>query len=111
MAPPPHLPFGDPATQPTGAGFAQPIARMLGAPLLAAREAVTAPAPGDMAPALHEFRMADPAWRALAALRRTRHALSLQADRLRALSIRAALGLIFATLVLLLAVLAGLERP
>ena len=111
LAPPPHLPFGDPATQPSGPGFAQPIARMLGQPLLAAREAVAAPAPGSMAPALHEARAADPTWRALAALRRARHTTSLQADRLRSLSIRHALGLIFATLVLLLAVLAGLERP
>ncbi|MBC7431765.1 MAG: hydrogenase 4 subunit B [Rubritepida sp.] len=111
LAPPPHLPFGDPATQPSGPGFAQPIARMLGRPLLAAREAVAAPGPGSMAPALHEARAADPTWRALAALRRARHSITLQADRLRGLSIRHALGLIFATLVLLLAVLAGLERP
>lgn len=30
MAPPPHLPFGDPATQPGGRGFAQPLRRLLG---------------------------------------------------------------------------------
>ncbi len=111
LAPPPHLPFGDPDTQPSGAGFAQPIARMLGAPLLAAREAVVAPSPGSMAPALHAARHTDPCWGALAQLRRARHALSGQADRLRFLSIRHALGLVFATLVLLLAVLAGFERP
>jgi len=111
LAPPAHLPFGDPLTQPSGAGFSQPIARMLGAPLLAAREHVTAPAPGSMAPALHEAQSTDPGWRALTWLRGARHALSGQADRMRGLSIRHALGLIFATLVLLLAVLAGLERP
>ena len=111
LAPPPHLPFGEPATQPSGAGFGQPIARMLGAPLLSWREAVAVPGPGSMAPALRVAKSADPTWRALAGLRRARHVLSGQADRLRGLSIRQALGMIFATLVLLLAVLAGLERP
>lgn len=111
LAPPPHLPFGDPATQPSAAGFAQPIARMVAAPLLAAREAVTPPLPGQATPALYAAGFADPAWRALAQLRRARHALSGQAERLRALSIHQALRLLFATLVLLLAVLAGLERP
>ena len=37
MAPPPHLPFGDPATQPGGRGFAQPLRRLLG----------VSPAPGE----------------------------------------------------------------
>ncbi|UPG73076.1 hypothetical protein MVG78_02530 [Roseomonas gilardii subsp. gilardii] len=37
MAPPPHLPFGDPATQPGGRGFAQPMRRLLG----------LSPAPGE----------------------------------------------------------------
>ena len=110
-APPPHLPFGNPATQPSGAGFAQPIARMLGTPLLSAWERVAVPPPGSMAPAQRYAASADPTWRALLWLRRIRHWLSGQGDRLRMLSVRHSLGLMFATLVLLLAVLAVLERP
>jgi hypothetical protein len=59
--PPPHLPFGDPATQPSAAGFGQPLRRMLGTSLLAAREGVTMPPPGDTAPARLEAGFADPA--------------------------------------------------
>ena len=32
MAPPPHLPFGEPSTQPSAAGFAEPLRRFLGLP-------------------------------------------------------------------------------
>ena len=31
LSPPPHLPFGDPLTQPSAAGLAEPLRRMLGA--------------------------------------------------------------------------------
>jgi hydrogenase-4 component B len=31
LSPPPHLPFGDPLTQPSAAGMAEPLRRMLGA--------------------------------------------------------------------------------
>jgi formate hydrogenlyase subunit 3/multisubunit Na+/H+ antiporter MnhD subunit len=43
IAPPHHLPFGDPATQVSAAGMAQPLRRMLGKTLLAAREKVEMP--------------------------------------------------------------------
>ncbi len=111
IAPPAHLPFGNPATQPSGEGFSQPISRMLAGPLMAARESVSVPRPGDMAAAGYTTTGADPTWRALTALRSARHAASIRVDGFRALSVRHALGLMFATLVLLLAVLAGLERP
>jgi len=111
IAPPPHMPFGFPDTQPSGAGFAQPIARMLGAPLLAGTDVVTVPPPGSPVPARRRAGTTDPTWAALAALRQARHGLSRFLDRLRTLSIRHSLGLMFATLVLLLAVLAVLERP
>ena len=111
IAPPVHLPFGNAATQPSGAGFAQPISRMLAGPLMAARENVAVPPPGSMASAEYSASGADPTWRALTALRAARHAVSNRVDRFRALSVRHALGLLFATLVLLLAVLAVLERP
>lgn len=110
-APPAHLPFGNPATQPSGEGFSQPISRMLAGPLLAARWQVAVPPPGSLAPARYAAASADPTWRALTALRAARHAVSQRVDGFRALSVRHALGLMFATLVLLLAVLAGLERP
>ncbi len=111
IAPPAHLPFGDPATQPSGPGFSQPIARMLGAPLLAGTDKVSVPPPGSMAPATRRAGTTDPAWAALAALRGARHGVSEWSDRLRTLSVRHSLGLMFAALVLLLAVLAVLERP
>jgi len=111
IAPPVHLPFGNAATQPSGEGFAQPISRMLAGPLMAARERVAVPPPGSMSSAEYNASGADPTWRGLTALRAARHAASNRVDRFRALSVRHALGLLFATLVLLLAVLAGLERP
>jgi hypothetical protein len=84
---------------------------MLAGPLMAARERVAVPPPGSMASAEYSASGADPTWRGLTALRAARHAASNRVDRFRALSVRHALGLLFATLVLLLAVLAGLERP
>lgn len=37
VAPPPHLPFGEPLTQPSAAGFAEPLRRLLGGPVAARR--------------------------------------------------------------------------
>jgi hypothetical protein len=110
-APPPHLPFGDPLTQPSAAGFGQPLRRMLGTTMLGATESVTMPPPGDPAAARIEAGFRDPAFplllRPLAALR---DAVAAQAERLRGLSIRQALMLPFGTLVALLALVAWLER-
>ena len=110
-APPPHLPFGDPLTQPSAAGLGQPLRRMLGTTMLGARESVTMPPPGDPAAARIEAGFRDPAFalllRPLAALRDT---VAAQAERLRGLSIRQALMLPFGTLVALLALVAWLER-
>lgn len=110
IAPPAHLPFGDPATQPSAAGFAQPLRRMLGESLLAAHEHVAMPPPGATAPAVLRAGFADPALAALEGpLPRWREALASRAERLRDLSIRQNLGLTFAAVVLLLALLAWLE--
>ncbi|WP_137125333.1 proton-conducting transporter membrane subunit [Roseomonas sp. HF4] len=107
IAPPAHLPFGDPATQPSAAGFGQPLRRMLGAGLLAAREEVRMPPPGSTLPAVLEAGYRDPALAALEGpLPRWRDALAAQAERLRDLSIRQCLGLTFGTVVLMLALLA-----
>ncbi|PWC29750.1 proton-conducting transporter transmembrane domain-containing protein [Teichococcus aestuarii] len=107
QAPPPHLPFGDPATQPGADGFAQPLRRMLGGRLLAAHEAVHRPPPGDTAPARLESGFHDPLpGRLLAPLVALRERLSVAAERLRDLSLRRLLMLGFGTLVLLLLLLA-----
>ncbi|MBR0677869.1 hydrogenase 4 subunit B, partial [Roseomonas alkaliterrae] len=110
IAAPAHLPFGDPATQPSAAGFAQPLRRMLGDSLLAAREHVTMPPPGSTAPARLDAGFRDPALAALEGpLPRWRDAVAAQAERLRDLSIRQCLGLSFGAVVLMLALLAWLE--
>lgn len=110
IAAPPHLPFGDPATQPSAAGFGQPLRRMLGASLLGARERVRMPPPGATSAAVLDAGYADPALVALEGpLPGWRDALSAQAERLRGLSIRQCLGLTFGAVVLILALLAWLE--
>jgi hydrogenase-4 component B len=110
IAPPSHLPFGDPATQPSAAGFGQPLRRMLGTSLLAAREQVTMPPPGDTGPARIEAGFHDPSLAALEGpLPRWRDAAAAQAERLRDLSIRQCLGLSFGAVVLMLALLAWME--
>lgn len=106
---PPHFPFGDPAGQPSAAGFGQPLRRMLGAGLLGAHEHVTMPGPGETRPAVLRAGFADPVLAALEGpLPRWRDAVTAQAERLRGLSIRQCLGLTFGAVVLMLALLAWL---
>ncbi len=108
-APPDHLPFGEPETQPSAAGFGQPLRRILGR-LVGARERVTMPPPGDPSPARLEAGFADPTLRRLLApLAAARDALSARAERLRGLTIRQSLMLPFGALVLGLALIAWLE--
>lgn len=107
-APPPHLPFGDPVTQPSAAGLGQPLRRMLGG-VLAARETVEMPPPGDPSPARIDVARRDPAIALLARLATLRDAVVERAERLRDLSIRQSLMLPFGTLLLLLALIAWLE--
>ncbi|MBR0655320.1 proton-conducting transporter transmembrane domain-containing protein [Plastoroseomonas arctica] len=111
MAPPPHLPFGDPLTQPSAAGLAQPLRRMLGGALLGAEERVTMPDPGDPRAATIATCAEDPAFPyLLAPLARLRDALAGTAERLRDLSIRQCLMLSFSLLIAMLALVAVLER-
>ncbi|WP_131829653.1 proton-conducting transporter membrane subunit [Teichococcus deserti] len=106
-APPPHLPFGEPLTQPSALGFAQPLRRMLARRLLAAREDITLPPPGDTGPARLQSHFHDPLLPALLApLLRARAACADQAERLRDLSIRHLLGMVFFLILALLGVLA-----
>jgi NADH:ubiquinone oxidoreductase subunit 5 (subunit L)/multisubunit Na+/H+ antiporter MnhA subunit len=110
-APPPWLPFGDPATQIGGAGFAQPLARSLGSALLAARETVEMPRPGDPGPARHAASRADPAaaW-LFGPVASLRDRLSGLADGMQFLTIRRTLAVMFCVLVLFLATVAALEQ-
>ncbi|WP_135468020.1 proton-conducting transporter transmembrane domain-containing protein [Crenalkalicoccus roseus] len=110
IAPPAHLPFGDPLTQPGPAGIAQPLRRMLGEALLRARERVDMPEPGETRPARHAAGFRDPSLPLLLAPAAwLRERLADQGERLRHLTIRRWLSLSFATLVALLALLAWLE--
>ncbi|MCO6419173.1 hypothetical protein JYK14_23860, partial [Siccirubricoccus sp. KC 17139] len=108
--PPAHLPFGDPLTQPTAGGIAQPLRRMLGTTVFAAREAVEMPRPGETRAARYEASFRDPSFPLLLApLARARDALAARAERLRDFTIRRNLSLAFGLLVGLLALLAWLE--
>ncbi|MCZ8142542.1 MAG: proton-conducting transporter membrane subunit [Acetobacteraceae bacterium] len=111
IAPPHHLPFGDPATQVSAAGMAQPLRRMLGKTLLAAREAVEMPPPGNTAPARLQAGFHDPVLALISGpLPRARNRLAALAERLRDFSLRQCLGLGFAVLLALMALLIWLER-
>ncbi|TCO69400.1 hydrogenase 4 subunit B [Rhodovulum euryhalinum] len=96
------FPDADPITQYGAGSFAQPIRRVM-APMIAARETVIMPPPGDMGPARHSVVTEDLAWTRLylplSAL------VGLAATRLNALqflTIRRYLALVFASLILLL---------
>lgn len=96
-----------PRAQYAAASFAQPIRRVFGATLLAARESVAMPAPGDTAPARFAVTMRDRVWDAL--YRPLAAGVGGAADRLNPiqfLTIRRYLGLVFGALVALLLVLA-----
>lgn len=110
--PPAHLPFGDPLTQASALGSAQPIRRALGPMALVLREAHAAAPPGDVQPARLRVFARDRGFGALILpLTRARRRAGHQAERLRSLPLGAYLALAFGTLVLLLAVVAGIERP
>jgi formate hydrogenlyase subunit 3/multisubunit Na+/H+ antiporter MnhD subunit len=96
-----------PATQYTSASFAQPIRRVFGALAFRARETVAMPGPGDVAAARFTLTMIDPVWEAFySPVARAVLYVSSTLNVLRFLSIRRYLMIVFATLVLLLLVLA-----
>jgi len=106
----PPMVFGDPLTQPSAAGIAQPLRRMLAGPLLRAHERVAMPQPGETRAGQYASGFADPSDALLLApLARARGAASAQAERLRDFTLRQCLALAFGTLVGLLALLAWLE--
>jgi hypothetical protein len=108
---PPHMPFGEPATQLSAAGAGQPLRRMLGGVALRIGEAHAPADPGSPRPARYRAQARDRGFAALLALARLRRAAARQAERLRELRLQQYVALAFATLVALLALLAWLERP
>jgi formate hydrogenlyase subunit 3/multisubunit Na+/H+ antiporter MnhD subunit len=100
-------PDPSPATQYTAASFAQPIRRVFGTLVFAARERVEMPPPGDLAPARFEVVVRDLIWEGVYAP--IAGAVGWVADRLNVLqflSIRLYLTFVFLALVGLLVVLA-----
>jgi NADH:ubiquinone oxidoreductase subunit 5 (subunit L)/multisubunit Na+/H+ antiporter MnhA subunit len=82
--PPPWLPFGNPATQASGTGFAEPIRRAIGATILGAKHAD----PGEVY--------------VLEPLRRAHLAVTRAAERVRRATIRERLAFVFGVLVMFL---------
>ncbi len=112
FAPPPAwLPFGDPVTQYAGASFAQPLRRALGGAILAARETVFMPEPGDPGPARLTVFWRDPAqlW-LFTPIGRARDGISALADHMQFLTIRRILAVMFAALVAFLTIVAVAEQ-
>jgi hypothetical protein len=96
------------AAQYTGSSFAMPIRRVFGTSMFLVRERVDMPRPGESRAARFHVRIVDPAWRYLygpAARAVMRTALAL--NPLQSLTIRNYLTLVFATLVVLLFVVAA----
>jgi formate hydrogenlyase subunit 3/multisubunit Na+/H+ antiporter MnhD subunit len=96
-----------PETQYTGASFAQPIRRVYGSLVFRARETVTMPPPGDIAPARIEKHVSDVIWDVCyAPVAGAVWRASAVLNGLQFLTIRRYLGFVFATLVILLLALA-----
>jgi hydrogenase-4 component B len=100
-------PDPSPLIQYSASSFAQPIRRVFGTTLFAAREEVVMPAPGQLEPARFQVTVRDPIWERLYAPIGT--AVGYAADRLnhlQFLTIRMYLLMVFLALVGLLLVLA-----
>ncbi len=96
-----------PLTQYTAGSFSQPIRRVFGSVLFRAREHIDMPSPGDGRPARMKVQLHDVIWDTCYAP--LSGAVVFLADRLNVLqflTIRRYLGLVFATLVVLLLVVA-----
>lgn len=101
-------PDATPAAQYSGSSFAMPIRRVFGTTIFHVRETIDMPQPGETRSGHYHLKVIDPAWRwfygpAARAVQRASVALNW----LQFLSIRRYLTLVFATLVLLLLVVAA----
>ena len=100
------FPEPSPQTQYGPASFAQPVRRVFGAMAFGAREIVTMPPPGDMAPARFHVTVRDFAWDIFyAPVAQFVQFASARLNHLQFLTIRRYLGLVFFALVFLLLVL------
>jgi hydrogenase-4 component B len=95
------------AAQYTAASFSQPIRRVFGTHVFAAREQVHMPPPGDSTPARFSLHSADPAWALLMRpLARLLETTTARTNFLQRLTIRRYLALVFGWLVILLVTVA-----
>jgi hypothetical protein len=96
------------ATQYTSSGFAMPIRRVFGTTAFLVRERVDMPRPGDARAAHFQVKILDPAWRYVygPAVRMVMR-VATTLNQFQFLTIRSYLTLVFATLVLLLLVVAA----
>ncbi|MBX3498641.1 MAG: hydrogenase 4 subunit B [Alphaproteobacteria bacterium] len=101
------FPDPTPATQYTPSSFAQPLRRIFGTHILAARDGVTMPPAGATSPATFTPRLVDPAWRwAADPLIGAVRAIADRLNRTQFLPIRMYLAFMFATLLTLLSIVA-----
>ena len=99
------FPDASPSSQYTASSFAQPIRRVFGTDLMAAREVVTMPEPGDTSPARFEVSFVDYAWNWFyRPTGRLVLGLAEWTSMMQRQSIRRYLGFMFATLIILLMV-------
>jgi hydrogenase-4 component B len=96
-----------PETQYTASSFAQPIRRVFGTTVFAARERIDLPAPGDTRPARFEVSMRDPVWDYLyAPVAALVIGLADRVNIMQFQTIRRYLSLMFAALIVLLLLVA-----
>jgi len=101
------FPDPSPATQYTAGSFAQPIRRVFATAIFAAQERVEMAAPGDIGPSRFSVTLRDRIWDTLyMPVASAIGEVSGRFNRFQSLTIRRYLSLVFATLVLLLLVLA-----
>lgn len=92
-----------PAAQYSASSFSQPIRRVFGVQLMAAKETVDMPAPGEMRAARHSVSLTDHAWTILfGRIAGTVDGIAGRLNRLQFLTIRQYLSLVFVSLILLL---------
>ncbi|MBI1205850.1 MAG: hydrogenase 4 subunit B [Azospirillum sp.] len=99
-----------PVSQYTASSFAQPIRRVFGASLFSARDHVDMPKPGETRAAVFRVTMRDPVWDwVFTPLLGSIGALTDKINILQSLTIRHYLGLMLATLVVLIGVVAAIQ--
>jgi hydrogenase-4 component B len=105
--PAPAVNEGQPDTQYTPSSFAQPVRRVFASGLMRARESVDMPIPSETRAARFSLSLTDPAWATVfGPVARTASWIGTRANVLQFLTIRQYLSLMFAALVVLLAIVA-----